>query len=516
MRFSSRRHPAARVDVKNTVNAMPHAIVTKGVVRRTSVVGGLAATLLISACSLAPDYHPPQMVAANAYKEQGPVPPVGWAVAQPADGTRGPWWRAFNDPVLDDLQQRVERASPDLAAALARYDAARAQARLAGADLSPQVGVGGDAGRQRLSAARPLGQDRSVTYNEYSISGSLSYEIDLWGRVRNEVAAARAEAEASSADLANVRLSLQGQLADAYFRLRGLDAQHALLERTVAAYSRASDLTTTRHGGGIASGMDLNRARTVLADAKAQISEVLNQRAEVEHEIAALVGESASTFTLAAAETVGPPPAPPVALPSELLQQRPDIAEAERRIFAANARIGVARAAFFPSLTLSGSGGFEATHGALISNPATFWALGPAEILMTLLDGGRRSAQVKINRAQYDEAASAYRATVLKAFREVEDALAGSRLLAQEAADQRDAATAAQRTEALALVRYRDGASDYLEVVTAQTAALEAERAALALDTRRQQVAVALVRALGGDFRNQQAASDQHSQKSLN
>jgi multidrug efflux system outer membrane protein len=462
--------------------------------------GAPLALAALAGCSLAPSYRPPQIAAPAAYKEAGPLPPAGWARAQSQDGARGPWWLAFGDPVLDDLERRVERASPDLAAALARYDAARAQVRVAGADLVPQVDASAGAGRERLSAARPLGQGRSATYNEFTLGGSLSYEVDLWGRVRNEVAATRAEAQASAADLANVRLSLQAQLAETYFQLRGLDAQRALLERTVAAYARALDLTTTRHSGGIASGLDVSRARNILSDAKAQISDVLNQRAASEHAIAALIGEPASSFALAPVDGLGSPPQIPATLPSELLQRRPDVAEAERRIFAANARIGVARAALFPSLTLGAGGGFDAAQGALLSNPATFWALGPAQALLTIFDGGRRAAQVRISRAQYDEAAASYRSTVLAAFREVEDGLAAARLLAQESVDEREAAAAAERTEALALVRYRDGASDYLDVVTAQTAALDAERTAIALDTRRLQTAVTLVRALGGGF----------------
>jgi len=454
----------------------------------------------LSACSLAPDYHPPVISAPTAFKETGPLPQAGWASAEPQDLHRGAWWQMFGDPVLDDLETRVERASPTLAAALARYDQARAQVKIAGADLSPQAGIGASAQRAHVSATRPLSTGNAVTYDQYQLGGSLSYELDLWGRVRNEVKATRADAQASEADLANVRLSLQAQLADAYFRLRGLDSQSRLLDRTVAAYSRAHDLTETRHDGGIANGLDVNRARNILADAKAQVSEVLNERAAVEHQIAALIGESASSFTLAPVEHLPEPPLLPAGLPSELLQRRPDIAEAERRIYAANARIGVARAAYFPTITLGASGGFNATQGALLSNPATFWAVGPAQALLAVLDGGRRRGEVKLRRGQFDEAAAHYRETVLTAFREVEDALAAARLLAQASADQRDAATAAQRTEDLALVRYRDGASDYLEVVTAQTAALVAERNLLTLETNRMQATIALIRASGGDY----------------
>ncbi|MBV9840598.1 MAG: efflux transporter outer membrane subunit [Sphingomonadaceae bacterium] len=468
---------------------------------------GLVLAASLAGCSFAPPYHSPQIAAPPAYKEAGVVTAAGWTRAQPQDAARGAWWQQFDDPVLADLEARVERASPDLAAALARYDAARAAVRVAAADALPQVSANASAERERESATRPLSTGSAATFNNYTVGGSASWDLDLWGRVRNEVAARRAEAQASAADLANVRLSLQSELADAYYRVRGLDAQKQLLDRTVQAYQRAVDLTVTRHNGGVSNGLDVSRAQNILSDARAQISDVLNQRAAAEHEVAAVIGEPASSFTLAPVQGLVSPPLLPVSLPSELLQRRPDIAEAERRIFAANARIGVAKAAFFPDISLGAAGGFDATHGSLLSNPATFWALGPAQALLTIFDGGRRAAQLKISRADYDEAAANYRSTVLGAFRDVEDQLAAARLLAQESVDERDAATAAQRTEDLAMERYRDGASDYLDVVTAQTAALSAERTALALGTRRLQTAVALVRALGGDFQPMQTAT---------
>lgn len=462
-----------------------------------------AAALLLAGCSLAPDYHPPATTAPATFKEAQPLPPAGWSAATPQDGVaRGPWWTNFADPVLDDLEAKAEQASPTLAAALARYDAARAAIREAGADLLPQVGAQAQIVRQRVSGSRPLANSGPVTYTDRVVGGTLDYEVDLWGRIRNEVSARRAEAEASAADLAAVRLSLQAQLADAYFQLRGLDAQRELLDRTVVAYTRASDLTQTRHNGGIANGLDVNRATSVLASARAQISEVANARAALEHQIAALTGALPSNFAIAPRrDALRPPPLLPAVAPSELLQRRPDVAEAERRAYAANRRIGVARAALFPSLSLGGAAGYNAAQGALIANPASFWTLGPATLLQTLFDGGRRAANVRISRAEYEAAASEYRNTVLTAFREVEDNLAAARLLAQESRDQDAASLAAARTEQLALVRYRDGASDYLDVVTAQTAALQAERAALQIHTRRLQAAVALVRAFGGDWR---------------
>lgn len=461
----------------------------------------LLAPALLAGCSMAPTYHPPETTPPAAYKEI-----EGWAPAVPQDAVlRGEWWRMYNDPQLDDLETRAQAASPTLAAALARYDQARAAARIDGSDLFPQITATGEASRNRLSGNRPLGNGTPNTYNAYTVGAALDYELDLWGRIRNTMKASRAEATASAADLTLARLSLQSAVADAYFRLRGLDAQAQLLNRTVAAFDRAYRLTKTRHEGGIASGIDVNRARTTLSNARAQISSVANQRAATEHELAALVGAVASDFTVAPKVQTLTAPDIPTGVPSELLQRRPDVAAAERRVYAANARIGVARAAWFPTISLGLSGGWETTNGALLTTPNAFWALGPATALLSLFDGGRRAAQVKMSRAEYDETTANYRETVLTAFREVEDSVAAMRYLSAQLVDQRDAAQAAQRTSDLALTRYRDGASDYLEVVTAQTDALNAERASLAVEVDRMRASVALVRALGGPIEQEDA-----------
>ncbi|HEX7857211.1 MAG TPA: efflux transporter outer membrane subunit [Sphingobium sp.] len=458
----------------------------------------LAAALLsapLAACSMAPTYRPPETAVPPAYKEV-----AGWTVATPLDAVpKGAWWEAFGDPVLNDLETRAEKASPTLAAALARYDQARATARIDSSDLFPTVSGGGDATRSRISAHAPNNSSGlPKTGNDFSVGATLDYELDLWGRIRNTVKAARADADASGADLASARLSLQSSVADAYVRLRGLDAEAELLRRTVEAFGKAYDLTATRHDGGIASGIDVNRAKTTLGNARAQISAIASDRAATEHELAALVGAVSSDFSVA--PRVQPLTAPeiPPGTPSELLQRRPDVAAAERRIFAANARIGVAKAAFFPTLTLGLGGGWETTQGSLLKAPNSFWALGPASAVLTLLDGGRRRAEVKLSRGQYDEMAADYRDTVLTAFRQVEDGVAAMRYLATQTVDQSYAADAAQRTSDLALTRYKDGASDYLEVVTAQTDALTAQRALLTVQTQRMRTSVALVKALGG------------------
>ena len=459
--------------------------------------GAALALMLLAGCSMAPAYRPPQLAVPQSYKEV-----AGWTQATPMDATpRGPWWKAFGDPVLDDLEERAEKASPTLAASLARYDQARAVARVETSALFPEISAVGGASRERVSGNRPLASGQPQTYNDFSVGGVLDYEIDLWGRVRNSVKAARADADASESDLLSARLSLQAAVADAYARLRGLDAEAALLHQTVDAFGKAYDLTAVRHDGGIVSGIDVNRAKTVLGNARAQISAIASERAATEHEIAALIGEVASGFSIAARVQPLNAPALPARAPAELLQRRPDIAAAERRMFAANARIGVAKAAFFPSLTLGLSGGYQATHGQLFQTPSSFWGLGPLSSVLTLFDGGRRSAQVKLSRAEYDELAAGYRETVLSAFRQAEDSIAANRYLAAQAIDQRDAAQAASRTSDLAFTRYRDGASDYLEVVTAQTDALDAQRALLQVETQRMRASVALVKALGGDVK---------------
>ena len=453
--------------------------------------------LAVAGCTMAPAYQPPQTAVPPAFREQ--VDPEGWVPANPQDtAPRGAWWEGFGDPVLNDLVARSHAASPTLAAAAARYDAALAAARVDQGGLFPTISVGGSAARERISAGRPPVGGKAETYSVGAIGGALSYEIDLWGRIRGTLAASRAEAAASEADLYSARLSLDAAVADAYVRLRGLDAEDALLRRSALAFQRGYELTSTRHEGGIASGIDVNRARTQLANAKAEISAIANRRSATEHELAALTGALASDFRVLPAGGVPHMQNPRQTAPSELLQRRPDIAAAERRLFAANARIGVARAAFFPSLMLGLDGGFQAVSGPLLSTPNSYWGLGPLSAVATLFDGGARKARVRLSRAEYEEISADYRETVLVAFREVEDALSARRYLETQLRDQREAAAAANRTSDLAMQRYRDGASDYLDVVTAQTAALVADRAVLEIEAQQARAQIKLVRGLGG------------------
>lgn len=451
--------------------------------------------LALAGCQQTPPLKLDPPAPAAAWKEDGP-----WRQAQAAPAPAGQWWAMFGDPGLSALEERLERESPDLAVAAARAEQATAAVGAARAALFPAVGVGADVARRRVSADRPLGPGVAATYNDYGVGASLSWEADLFGRVRAGVAASSAEAAASAADLQGARLSLQARLAAAWFELRGHDRRLALLDETVEAFDRAHRLTATRHAGGIASGMDVNRAETQLASAQAEREAVAAARAATEHAIAILVGENPSAFAIPASTAEIGVPVVPAGLPSDLLERRPDIAAAASRVAAANARIGVARAAMFPSVTLGAGAGFAASTGGLLSAGNGVWALGPLSAALAVFDGGARRANIRISRAEYAETTADYRRTVLNAFREVEDNLAAGRQLERQEAHLATAAAAAGRTRDIAMTRYRDGASDFLEVVTAQTAALDAERALLAVRIERLETAADTVRAVGGVY----------------
>ena len=443
--------------------------------------------LALAGCSTAPAYAPPTPATPAAFRDTGPWTPAAAEVA-PA----GAWWATFQDPVLDGLERRLDAGSADLAAAAARYDQARALSRQAASGLWPSLGVDASVQRQRTPA--------NGRFDTTTVTAGATYELDLWGRVRSMAGAGRADAQASAADLAGGRLSLQAQLADTYFSLRGADAQIAVLASTVEAYRQALDLTSRRQSGGAASALDTGRAQTQLAATQAQYEQAVADRALLEHAIAVLVGEPASTFALAAAPGLRDAPATPVGAPSILLQRRPDIAAAERRMAAANARVGVARAAWFPSVTLAATGGYQSSGGELLTAANHIWALGPLSAALPLFDGGARKAEVARSRAVFDETAAGYRQTVLDAFRQVEDQMVLANRLAAAQDRQDEAVAAAARTSALATTRYREGAASYLDVVTAQTAELEARRGALDLRTRRLSASVDLIRALGGGW----------------
>lgn len=464
-----------------------------------AVLAGLAGLAALGGCSLAPAYRPPAIALPTSYKEAGTWVPVAPAGATPA----GSWWHQFGDAKLDELEDGLERNSPGLEAALGRYDAAQAYLSEARAAGVPQIGLSASLTRNRQSANRPLrGNNQPDLYAADTVAGTAGFDPDLWGRVRNSVAAGRAEAQASADDAAAVALSLETLLAAQYLTLRGYDREIELLKATVTAYDQADAMTRRRFAGGVANGIETGQSGTQLAEARAQLADLRNARALTEHAIASLIGVPASSFALAdaPADPVAPPPGLPDSLPSTLLQRRPDVAAAERRMFAANRRIGVARSAFFPALTLGGTGGFQSTALAgLLTAPNVFWALGP-NMVLNLFDGGRNRARLREAQAVWVQATAEYRARVLAAVQDVEDGLSRLHYLDDEYAAEQQAVAQAGQVEQLSLNRYRKGAVSYLDVVTAQTTALRTRRAILQLSTRRMQAAVSLIAALGGGW----------------
>jgi NodT family efflux transporter outer membrane factor (OMF) lipoprotein len=458
---------------------------------------GVALTLLLGACSFAPPLKTPDIRTADAYKEIGP-----WTPAQPADRLpRDSWWALYDNAELEELQKRLIAGNPTLAAALASYAQAKALSDQARAGLFPTLSVNAGVQRDRHSINAPLyGPVKPTYYNDNSVGGSVSYELDLWGQIRNEVAAGKANAAASAADLENARLSLIAQLVDDYIQVRSLDRDSAILDQTVTAYTRALKVTQQRHDAGIAPGLDVSQAQTQLNAARSQAAQTLAQRALMEHAIAALLGVSASTFSIKPEIVAINLPQIPTGVPTTLLQRRPDIAAAQRRMIAANANIGVARAAYFPSLTLGAQGGFQSTSYAnWLSAPSAFWAIGP-NALLSVFDGGLRRAQVAQARAEFDASAANYRSIVVAAFQQVEDSLATLNHYHDAAVDEKAAVDSAQRTLDFSMALYVKGATDYLTVVTSQTALLQTQLQALSLETLQLQASVDLIRALGGGW----------------
>jgi NodT family efflux transporter outer membrane factor (OMF) lipoprotein len=465
---------------------------------------GAALVLMLSACSLAPPLKTPVIPAGDSYKEIGP-----WTQAEPADRLpRDSWWALYGNTELDDLEKRLIAGNPSLAAAFANYAQARALADQARAGLFPTLGLNASAQRNRESVNAPLRGPTTPTYfNSNTLGGSVSYELDLWGQIRNEVATGEANAAASAADLENARLSLIAQLAQDYIQLRSLDRNSAILDETVKAYARALSLTEQRHDAGIAPGLDVAQAQTQLNAALSQAAQTLAQRALMEHAIAALLGVSASTFSINPEIVAIQLPQIPSGVPSTLLERRPDIAGAQRRMIAANANIGVARAAYFPTLTLGGQGGFQSTSASnWLTAPSSFWAIGP-NALLSLFDGGLRRAQVAQARAEFDASAANYRGTVVSAFQQVEDSLASLNHFHDASVDEKAAVDAAQRTLDFSLALYKQGATDYLTVVTSQTALLQTQLEALNLDTLQLTASVNLILALGGGWKDSPRAS---------
>ena len=459
----------------------------------------VALALLVTGCAVGPTYQRPVTLEVSAYKEAG-----DWVTAAPADALeRGPWWLLFNDPVLNDLAARVEVSNQNVAAAVAAYAQARALVAEQRAALFPSVTLNGGASRSGngggTANANVAAGNR--TSSNYQASLGAAWEPDVWGRLQSVANGAAATAAASAADLATARLSAQGELAVNYLSLRQQDAQKALLASTLAGYARALDITQNRYTAGIAAKTDVLQAQTQLANAKADDAGLQRTRAQLEHAIAVLVGLAPGNFTLAAVpEWKATVPDVPVGVPSTLLQRRPDIAAAERRMASANEQIGVAKAAYYPSLSLNASVGTAASRVAdLFSAPAALWSLG-LSAAQVLFKGGALDARLDGANAAYDQTVARYRQVVLTAFQNVEDQLSASRVLQVQQALRAQASSAADQVEQQVLNRYRSGQVSYTEVITAQTTALNARRALVQSTADRQTTAVALIQSLGGGW----------------
>jgi NodT family efflux transporter outer membrane factor (OMF) lipoprotein len=477
-------------------------------VRRVFFLAPLAAAL--AACSLAPEYKVPDTPAVAQFKEAGASDGGAssdasasahgnWSPAKPSDGAaRGAWWTAFGDEQLNALQARAAGASLTVQAAAARYAQARAVADEAGSALFPVVGLGASAQRQRLPASATT-SGNPVINTPMSLRAQMSYELDFWGAIRNSANAASMNAQASGAELEIAKLSLQSELAANWFLLVGLDAQTELLESVIQAYTDALRITDQRHKGGAAALTDVYQATTTLENARVQLAATQLSRARLEHAIAILLGEAPSNFTLARQTLNIEPPAIATGLPSQLLERRPDVAAAERRAASANAQIGVAKAAWFPSFTLGAGVGYAGTAGNWLNAPNLLWSIGP-QAALTLFDGGRRNAQQRQAEAVFTESAAQYKQTVLTAYGEVEDQLAAIRWLDEQRRSQANAVASSGKVLDQANHRYKGGIANYLEVTIAQSQALQARQADLNLRVQRLNASVALIRALGGGW----------------
>ncbi|PQP01925.1 RND transporter [Massilia phosphatilytica] len=461
------------------------------------LISALLGAAVLSGCALAPTYELPATPQPAAFKELN-----GWAPAAPADALdRGPWWTLFNDPVLDGLVQQVEVSNQNVAAAVAAYSQARALVAQQRASLFPTVTLNGGANRNGSGGgSNDNGNNNGRTSNSFRLNIGSSWEPDVWGRLRAGISAAQANAQASAADLASARLSAQGELATDYFSLRSVDAQRALLATTIEGYQRVLKITQNRFDVGIVPHSDVYQAQTQLASAQSDDLTLARQRAQLEHAIAVLVGKAPADFALAPAPWTVTVPDVPVGVPSTLLERRPDIAASERAVAAANAQIGIVRAAYFPQIGLTASYGPSASAiGDLFKASSVAWALG-LSATETIFNGGANRAAVQGADAARAQAVARYRQTVLDAFADVEDQLAATRVLAQQQDLQRQASAAADKVEEQVLNRYKAGQVSYSEVVQAQVTALNARRALVQTQGNRQTTAVALIQSLGGGW----------------
>lgn len=452
----------------------------------------------LAGCALGPDYQRPELVVPAQFKQA-----EGWTPASPADALeRGAWWELYGDAELNALVERLQLSNQNLAASEAQYRQARALVRSARASFAPTLSGSAGVTRSGQGGGSSSGSNLngSGVSKSYELSLSAAWELDLWGKLRRNLEASQASYEASAADLAALRLSLQSELVQNYLQLRVLDEQKRLLDATVAAYARSLRLTENQYNAGIVPRSDVTQALTQLRSTEAQAIDLNWQRAQLEHAIAVLVGVSPAELSIATRESVPTLPAVPAALPSQLLERRPDVAAAERRVMAANAQIGVAEAAWFPDLSISASGGYRGSSFAdWIEVPNRFWSLGP-QLALTLFDGGARSAELQRTQAAYEQTVAQYRQAVLDSFREVEDYLVQLRVLEQESAVQQEALDAARESLRLLENQYRAGTVDYNSVVNVQATALSNERSNLTLLGNRLLASVQLIAALGGGW----------------
>ena len=476
--------------------------------RATALPVSMLAALALGGCLVGPNYKAPTAPAPPAYSDDGHN--GDWAAAKPADATdRGAWWAIYQDTELNDLEQRCATANQSIAAALHAYEQAHDLVRENRAALYPTVSIGGSATRNRLSENKPLLPTHAANdYWDFLIPLNISWEPDLWGGIRRQIESSTASAQASAADLANTRLDLQGMLAVTYLQIRGIDLQAQLLRSTIDAYTQTLQLTEDLRKGGLDTELDVQQATAQLEEARAQLVDLGVQRAQYEHAIAVLAGAPATGFHIAEQPLAGDPPSVPTGIPSELLERRPDIAAAERRVASANALIGVAKSAYYPTVTLGAEGGVESDAASQVFKAAsTEWNAGPS-VNELLYDAGRRKAQMDYAVAQREQATALYREQVLLAFRDVEDQLSALRVLADEAQVEQRAVDAAKRSTELSTLRYRRGLAPYLEVLTNQTIELTDERDAASLVARRIVASAQLQMALGGGWSAAQLPSN--------
>jgi NodT family efflux transporter outer membrane factor (OMF) lipoprotein len=474
----------------------------------TSIVVLLLVLLIVAleGCTVGPKYVKPSVPMTPAFKEETPASfkeSDQWQPAHPGDQeSRGNWWEIFGDLQLNKLEEQIAGSNQNLKVAEARFREARAAIRFNRASQFPTISTSPSASYVKSSDFSPNfpSEIQQSSKGDFELPFDLSYELDLWGRVRRSVAAAREEAQATAADYETAKLSLEAELALDYFELRSADAQKQLLDDTVKAYTDNLQLTLNRFKGGVAPKADVAQAQTQLDTTRVEDTDVAVQRAQFEHAIAILVGKPPAEFSLAAAPFNYQPPSTPIGLPSELLQRRPDIAAAERRVAEANQQIGIARAAYFPTVTLGGTAGFAGSQGSnWFTWPSGFWAVGPA-LFETLFDAGRRRATSESARANYDATVATYRQTSLTAFQEVEDNVAALRILENEAQQQAQAVGSSEESLQLFTNRYKGGVDTYLQVITAQTIELANERNAIDIQRRRLDASVLLIKALGGGW----------------